>query len=280
MKWFRLYDDLLDDPKAQQLPPPLFKHWINLLCLASKGDPRGTLPAIGDIAFRLRLPVAKAQAICDDLQAAHLLDRDWQGRYVAHNWNERQRQSDDVAKRVREHRERATSNVTGNVTETLPKRSVDTETETDTEQKGPSIDGPRAKHRPTRTVKTPVPDDLAEAIPRDDWDAMGREQHLSDEQLRFETARMTDYYRSKGERRADWMACWRNWMRSDLRQGKPVGSAPATNGAGPPGPGYRPKYNAQGQRVWTMADLREEERRERERDSPLVVEAASRVAPG
>ena len=42
-QWLRLYDDVLDDPEVQRLPPDLFKHWVNLLCLANKGTLRGTL---------------------------------------------------------------------------------------------------------------------------------------------------------------------------------------------------------------------------------------------
>ena len=48
-RWFRFYDEALDDPKVQRLAPHLFKTWINLLCLASKED--GTMPSNDDIAF-------------------------------------------------------------------------------------------------------------------------------------------------------------------------------------------------------------------------------------
>ena len=54
-RWFRFYDEALDDPKVQRLAPHLFKTWINLLCLASKED--GTMPSNDDIAFRLRISV-------------------------------------------------------------------------------------------------------------------------------------------------------------------------------------------------------------------------------
>jgi hypothetical protein len=33
--WFRVYDDVVDDPKVQRLEPSLFKALINLWCLTS-----------------------------------------------------------------------------------------------------------------------------------------------------------------------------------------------------------------------------------------------------
>jgi hypothetical protein len=37
-RWFRLYDELLNDPKVQKLPPWAFKMLINLWCIASKNE--------------------------------------------------------------------------------------------------------------------------------------------------------------------------------------------------------------------------------------------------
>ncbi len=88
MRWLRLYDDVLDDPKVQQLPPPLFKHWINLLCLASKTEPRGTLPCSDDVAFRLRLTSSATRTMLDQLFQRGLLDWDRAAeRYTLHGWN-------------------------------------------------------------------------------------------------------------------------------------------------------------------------------------------------
>ena len=84
MAWFRFYDEALDDPKVQRLPAPLFKTWVNLLCLASKHG--GQLPQMPDIEFALRIaPEEAAQAIAL-LEKAGLLDRDRNG-LAPHNWN-------------------------------------------------------------------------------------------------------------------------------------------------------------------------------------------------
>lgn len=78
--------------------------------------------------------------------------------------------------------------------------------------------------KPRRTVKTPVPDDLAAMIPAKVWSDIGEEQGMTDEQLRFETALMVDHCRKKAERYADWVAAWRSWMRSSYRQSRPKNS--------------------------------------------------------
>lgn len=140
MKWFRFYSGALDDPKVQRLPPELFKGWVNLLCLANEGSPRGTLPSIEDIAFRLRISEEEAVALITALRSRGLID-EAAGTFHPHNWDGRQRRSDNVTERVQKHREKRTSpegrnvprNVTGNVTRNTP--DTDTEADTDTEQR-------------------------------------------------------------------------------------------------------------------------------------------------
>lgn len=103
IKWLRLYDDLLDDPKVQRLDPVLFKAWINLLCLANKGEPRGVLPPLSDMAFRFRVSEEEMQAILDALAQAGLVD-EADGQQVPHNWGERQKPSDDVNSKMEKWR--------------------------------------------------------------------------------------------------------------------------------------------------------------------------------
>ena len=74
MKWFRFYNEVLDDPKVQKLHPALFKHWVNLLCLASEMGDAGDLPDEDAIAFRLRVRTSEVRRILDQLVAAGLLD--------------------------------------------------------------------------------------------------------------------------------------------------------------------------------------------------------------
>src|SRR5690348_10504973 len=67
-RWFRVYVDLVDNPKVQRLDGALFKALINLWCLASAND--GSLPPIDEIAFKLRMKPEKAQRVLTELRAA------------------------------------------------------------------------------------------------------------------------------------------------------------------------------------------------------------------
>jgi hypothetical protein len=125
--WFRVYGDLVDDPKMQQLSADLFRGTINLWCLASKND--GILPSIHDIAFRLRKSLPKTKKLIADLQAADLIDETDAG-LTPHNWASRQFKSDTSNERVKRFRERR-RNVTSAVTETPSDTDTDTDTKTE-----------------------------------------------------------------------------------------------------------------------------------------------------
>lgn len=126
-RWFRVYDDLVDDPKVQRLSPDLFKALVNLWCLASKND--GALPAAEDIGFKLRMPLEKVKKVIAALHDADLIETDETG-LRPHNWSGRQFKSDVSNERVKRHRQRR-CNVTLDVTATPP----DTESEAETERK-------------------------------------------------------------------------------------------------------------------------------------------------
>jgi hypothetical protein len=127
-RWFRVYDDLVDDPKVQRLDPSLFKTLINLWCLASAND--GVLPSIEVIAFKLRMKPEKVQRVLDQLRAAGLVDDDKEGARP-HNWDQRQFKSDVSTARVKRFRERR-GNVSTAFSETIP------ETEAEAERRNPS----------------------------------------------------------------------------------------------------------------------------------------------
>jgi hypothetical protein len=104
-RWFRMYSDVLDDPKVQKLSPELFKAWVNLLCLASRND--GVLPPLEDIAFALRMSQDVTVTVTAELVTRGLLD-ECDG-LSPHNWNERQFKSDtpeSAAERKRKQRAR------------------------------------------------------------------------------------------------------------------------------------------------------------------------------
>lgn len=134
--WFRMYNEALDNPKIQRLPDPLFKTWVNLLCIAARFE--GELPAAADLAFLLRLDDEETRARLEKLVEAGLLDRSDDG-LEPHNWRGRQHQSDDSAPRVRKHREAkraaaaAHSACNGDNAVTVTPPETETETETDSD---------------------------------------------------------------------------------------------------------------------------------------------------
>ena len=106
-QWFRLYAEVLHDPKVQSLPADVFRTWVNLLCLASAGH--GGLPPIDDIAFTLRLSKRTTESHVSRLISIGLLDMtgDDDGAILTpHNWSQRQFVSDRSTDRVRKFRER------------------------------------------------------------------------------------------------------------------------------------------------------------------------------
>lgn len=119
--WLRLYVELLDDPKIQQMSAKNFKILINLWCVSQKFD--GLIPSIKDVGFGLRVTEKKAAAIMNTFLEAGLFERKNNG-FTPHGWEQRQYQSDSSTERVKRFRERF-RNVPGNGPET------ETETETD-----------------------------------------------------------------------------------------------------------------------------------------------------
>jgi hypothetical protein len=85
-RWFKFYEDAVDDPQIQKLSPEHFKVWVNLLCLTAKYD--GYLPDINDISFALRMPPEQAEKAVIALvkegllvvENSLLVPDDWAGR--------------------------------------------------------------------------------------------------------------------------------------------------------------------------------------------------------
>lgn len=134
-RWFRFYNDAVNDPKVQRLSGELFKAWVNVLCLASKNG--GKLPTLTDLAFILRVPEDRALAHIEALSAEGLLDQ-VEGEYSPHNWNGRQYQSDHVdstnADRQRRFRDRKRNGVTSVTVTALDTEQNRPESETDLER--------------------------------------------------------------------------------------------------------------------------------------------------
>lgn len=227
-RWFRFYDDTVNDPKVQKLPPDIFKTWVNLLCIASKYD--GKLPALSDIAFTLRMPEDKIESRINHLIEAGLLD-DSDAGMIPHNWNGRQYNSDSAAERMRKYRERnKKKEVTAKVTPPLRNDERNsyaieqsrTDTESDTEQISPPtpltgephLNGKKASTRGTR-----LPSDWEPS--RDDLQ-VGIDLGLSREKITHEFEKFQDHAFATGRTLVNWGAGFRMWLRKavDYGQGK------------------------------------------------------------
>ena len=98
--WFRFYSEALESRKAQRLKPALFKHWVNLLCLANISKPRGRLPCLADIAYAFR-PMSEpaVAAVLATFASLGFIDPEDDG-FVMHDWDEWQKDSDVAAERM------------------------------------------------------------------------------------------------------------------------------------------------------------------------------------
>jgi hypothetical protein len=135
--WFRMYGDLIHDPKVLMLSDAMFRAWVTLLCLASKND--GVLPAAGEIAVVLREKPAKIAKWLSGLTLAGLIDKCEDGSLVPHNWEGRQFKSDSSKERMQRLRAKQRDvecDVTSTVTVTLPE-SEQNKTDDVADEQGP-----------------------------------------------------------------------------------------------------------------------------------------------
>jgi hypothetical protein len=118
-RWFRLYGDVINDPKVLSLSEAMRWTWVAVLCAASKND--GKLPANDHLALMLRVTKQRAAAIIATLHAAGLIDKTEIG-FAPHNWDSRQYKSDVSTERVKRFR-----NGKRNVSETPPEAETESE---------------------------------------------------------------------------------------------------------------------------------------------------------
>lgn len=109
MKWFRLYSEILDDPKIQKLSDSEFRKFIYLMCFACELDQAGHIPyPNNEIAWRLRCDDV---TMCDalvTLQKLKITSQNDSGIVINH-WKKRQYKSDTSVERTRRYRERKKS---------------------------------------------------------------------------------------------------------------------------------------------------------------------------
>jgi hypothetical protein len=137
-RWWRAYDEAVDDPKLVALTDEQHRFWFNILCIFSAFG--GSLPEVSALKIKLRMQERKVKRLLAELVAAGLLDDD-NGLIKPHNWNGRQYKSDNSTDRVKRFRN-GKRNVSGNVSETPPETETETETEKKMAPSAPLIEQP------------------------------------------------------------------------------------------------------------------------------------------
>ncbi len=226
-RWFRYYDDALNDPKVQRLSGDLFKAWINLLCLASKGD--GTFLELSEVAFALRTSEEKATIILTQLSSRGLFDLLPTGGFTPHNWDKRQFKSDvtdpTAPLRMRNYRNRK-RNASVTVTPTRTETETDTEAETESKKEKQVSALSAAREKPER--KKP-----SKSIP-DDWRGsnelrqFARSKGLYDRRFDLEMEKFRNHARMHDRKCVKWDMAARNWLltaieKSGITPPRPMG---------------------------------------------------------
>jgi len=125
MKWFRMYVEIIDDPKMKQVSDRSFRVFNYLLALAAEADEDGVIPmSRADIIWRLRISEKDLDTAVKQLSFLDIIEDSYPLKFL--NWGKRQYKSDDVNVRVKRYR---------NKNVTLHETAPDTDTDTDTDKK-------------------------------------------------------------------------------------------------------------------------------------------------
>jgi hypothetical protein len=136
MKWFRFYDEFMDDPKIAMMNDSDQLLWVKALCLANSSSKRGTiLLSDTEICWKLRINLEQWQSAIDKFRAKGMIEHQ-DGGYLISKWGKRQFLSDDVTARTSAHKEKKKTEKerSGNVPRNRKGTSSDTEQNQNTEQ--------------------------------------------------------------------------------------------------------------------------------------------------
>jgi len=136
MKWFRFYNEVIDDIKMMQLSDYEYRMFTYLLAYASQidstsGELQTTFTSLS-LRFHQRFNLF-SRAI-ETLQKSNMVSVDKNGNAVITNWSKRQFKSDNVSYRVKKYR---SFKQKSNVSVTPPDTDTDTDTEKDKKKASP-----------------------------------------------------------------------------------------------------------------------------------------------
>lgn len=217
--WFRMYSDVVNNPKVQLLPDDVFKMWVNILCIASENG--GILPSNEELAFKLRASLQCVLHVTKTLIEAKLLTvtKNQHGETIApYNWQKRQYKSDGSADRVKRYRDRKKA-VTCNAVVTPPEQNrSDTDIiplplPTISDKSSSSVGALAPKKSDGGNLGKRL--DEGWQLPNE-WGQWAYGLGMTREEILAQADAFRDYWvavpGAKG-RKADWQATWRNWCR-------------------------------------------------------------------
>ena len=257
MPWFRMHCEARSDNKLRALADDEFRVWFNLLCLAAEQDDRGIIPAMDP--YLLATEVAGGdegllERTITKLSRLRVISRTGDGSLSFINFDKRNydHPSDHrrrVAERVRRHRTRPAGDGNDDVTtcndDVTTCNDIDRDRDRERERVNPPV-SPLAADAATgdASAKTipPVqakPAKRATAVPDDftvtaEMRATAAGYGVPPEAIDYETEKFLDHFRAKGERKLDWAAAWRNWMRraAEMMRQPPARASPKDAGSG------------------------------------------------
>lgn len=105
MQWFRVYTEIIDDPKVAKMDAETFKFFIFLMALACEQEKEGYIEmTLDEISWRLRCNVSETLQNVSLLVSCNILTKISDNKYMFLNWEKRQYKSDNSSERVRKHR--------------------------------------------------------------------------------------------------------------------------------------------------------------------------------
>lgn len=203
MDWFRMYGEMIDDPKIGTLDDAAFRTWVELLCAACKAEDNGNThlkQADLDWVFR-----RNASVTLQKLLQRELITVDVTEDISITKWQQRQKKSDSSAGRVRAHRAKAKQDKDSeecNATETLQKRDSNGLEKRREEKKDKEPSARKAK------ISLPANFGISERV-----QAWAKENNHA--QLEAHLSHFVGYARANGKTYADWDQAFMNAIRDN-----------------------------------------------------------------
>lgn len=109
--WFRLWSEMLDDPKVGTLSDAQFRLWVEILCLACKAGNNGdTNCNVSETEWKLRRNVSETlQELLHRGLVTFQNNKDGKQTIYVTKWKSRQYESDSSTPRVQKYREKTRS---------------------------------------------------------------------------------------------------------------------------------------------------------------------------